>query len=72
MDISNEGLSQEDADWIEKFYSDLEIGFNSTGKVYTRPADYIQRALRIINAGNKRNTLLHQFEGKRGFYHEDN
>ncbi len=34
-----------DEEWIEKFYSDLESGLEN----YTRPADYKERAMRILN-----------------------
>lgn len=34
-----------DAEWIEMFYSDLETGLSN----YTRPADYIERAMRILH-----------------------
>lgn len=64
--------SQETLEWIEKFYSDFEAGYRGIGQTYTRPKDYIERALRVINESAKRSKLMNQFEGKRGFYHEDN
>ena len=59
-------------DFIEQWYSDIERGYTSLGKAYKRPDDYIERALRILNESKKRNRLLSQIEGKRGFYKEDN
>ena len=58
--------------FIEQWYGDIEKGYVALGKVYTRPADYIERALRIMNASTTRNRLLSQYEGKRGYYREDN
>lgn len=63
--------SKEDLLWIERFYSDFETGHTALGKVYIRPKNYIERAMKVINA-SKRNKLLHQFEGKKSFFHEDN
>lgn len=62
--------TQDDIDWIERFYGDIEAGYLSIGKTYKRPADYIERAMRIIKGS--RNPLKAQFEGKRRYYHEDN
>lgn len=55
-----------DLEWIEKFYTELELGFHGIGKNYVRPKDYIERALRFINKSAKRNLLMNQIEGKRG------
>ena len=38
-------ISKDDAEWIEKFYSDLEAGLSN----YTRPTDYIERAMRVLS-----------------------
>ncbi len=45
-----------DEEWIEYFYSDWE---RVTGE--TRPADYKERAYRVLNG--KRKTVQNQFEG---------
>ena len=47
-------MSNDLLEWIETFYKDLEVGFGN----YTRPTDYIERALRVLN-GN-RNTVKNQ------------
>jgi len=47
----------EDIEFIENLYKDLESGFRSLGKKYTRPDDYIDRALRIMNESRTRNRV---------------
>lgn len=64
--------NRDDVEFIEKWYSDIETGFKGLGKTYTRPADYVERALRIMNGSKGRSRLLHQVEGKKGAHHEDN
>lgn len=46
-------MTPEDLVFIEKFYADIEAGYTALGKTYTRPADYIERALRILTKGRK-------------------
>ena len=47
----------EDIEFIENLYRDLESGFKGVGKKYTRPDDYIDRALRIMNESRTRNRI---------------
>lgn len=63
--------SKEDLEWIEQFYSDIEAGHKGIGKVYVRPKDYIERALRVLNNSKERNRIANQFEGKKGVHNED-
>lgn len=56
-------MSDEDIEWAEQFYSDVEEMFKRIGKEYTRPVDYLERAYRILT-GN-RNTVKSNIEGKR-------
>lgn len=63
--------NEEDVEFIENWYNNIELGFKALGKVYKRPDDYIERALRIMNESAQRNRLCSQFEGKRGFFHEE-
>lgn len=63
---------QNSLDFIEQWYADIETGFLSCGKTYVRPADYIERALRVMNGSKRRSRMLNQFEGNRGHYNEDN
>ena len=35
-------------EFIEQFYADFEQGMASAGKKYVRPADYKERAMRVI------------------------
>lgn len=55
----------DDLEFIERFYADIEQGFKSIGKEYVRPADYIERAIRIMNNSTKRPKLLFQTEGRK-------
>jgi len=55
-------MKDDNAEWIEQFYNDLERGLDK----YKRPADYIERAERILN-GN-RNTVGNLAEGRTGGY----
>lgn len=64
--------NKKDIEFIEKWYGDIEAGFRAFGTDYTRPKDYIERALRIMNASKKKNRLLHQVEGKQNYFHEEN
>lgn len=57
-----------DMAFIEQWYAELERGLGN----YTRPADYIDRALRVMNASDTRNRMRNQREGKQGHYNEDN
>lgn len=50
-----------DEKWIEEFYSDLEAGLDN----YTRPADYMERAKRILNG--KRKPMLETKEGRKSY-----
>jgi len=43
-------MDKQTAEWIETFYSDIEKGMRHTNHEYTRPADYVERALRVLNA----------------------
>lgn len=63
--------SVEDIEFIEDWYADIEQGFKSMGKTYSRPDDYIERALRVMNSSKKRNRILNQYEGKKGAHHEN-
>ena len=47
----------EDLEFIENLYENLESGFRGIGKKYTRPDDYIDRALRIMNESRTRNRI---------------
>ena len=67
--MNQNNISQEDIDFIEKFYSDFEVGYNSIGKKYTRPSNYIERALKVLY-GNSRKPLSNQTEGKKGAINE--
>lgn len=49
----------EDINWIEKFFTDME-----KSDKYKRPADYIERGLRILSK-QRRNTVQNQYEGKK-------
>ena len=46
-----------DIEFIENLYKDLESGFKGIGKKYTRPDDYIDRALRIMKESRPRNRI---------------
>lgn len=63
------GVSEEDALWIEQFYIDFEKGQLSLGKEYTRPVDYIERALKVIYGNRK--VMKRQQEGLTGYFRED-
>lgn len=52
-----------DEEWIEKFYSDLESGLEN----YTRPADYKERAMRILNGKRYPYSVVYE-----GIQHETN
>lgn len=64
--------NKDDVEFIEQWYKDIETGYKAIGKDYKRPADYIDRAIRVMNESSKRGRITNQFEGKRGHYHEDN
>ncbi len=63
-------MTKDDAEWIEKFYNDFEAGYRALGRTYVRPVDYIERALRVLY-GSNRKKLGAQYEGKKGYFHED-
>jgi hypothetical protein len=46
-----------DDEWIERFYSDFEKVYTS----YKRPADYKERALKVLSG--QRKPVKHQHEG---------
>lgn len=60
-----EGLSDEDREWVEQFYTEWE---RTSG--YSRPVDYLDRALRVLRGDLKnRNTVkLYSYTGRR---HDD-
>ena len=41
-------MNRSDIDWIERFYSDFE---RASGR--KRPADYVERGLRVLNGKRK-------------------
>lgn len=43
-------MDNETEKWIERFYSDLE---RDKALKYKRPADYVERALRVLNGTRK-------------------
>ena len=47
--------NKSDMAFIERFYHDFEHGLAGVGKAYKRPADYIERALRVMNNSASRN-----------------
>jgi len=57
----------EDLEFIENLYENLESGFRGIGKKYTRPDDYIDRALRIMNESRTRNRhkLSQKYNGEK-------
>ena len=55
-------MKDDNAEWIEQFYNDLERGLDN----YKRPADYIERAERILKGTRK----PYQ-RGQEGHHHED-
>lgn len=61
----------DDREFIEMFYRDFEQGMANIGKKYVRPADYIERAMRILTG--IRNRCLFTHEGHtRSTPHENN
>jgi len=52
-------MDTNDIKWIELFYADVE----RRDKNYKRPADYLERGLRILYG--KRNKIQWNIEGKR-------
>ena len=57
-----------DEDFIEMFFADFEDGLQKCGKQYTRPADYLERGVRIING--IRNRTGNFSEGKTGAHYD--
>lgn len=59
-------ISDEDRQWIEQFYAEFEEGQRSLGKEYVRPADYIERALKVLYGEKK--LIKNQISGLRTYF----
>ena len=59
----------EDISFIGAWYEDVENGFKAIGKEYTRPSDWLDRAIRVLNT--PRGKMGNQAEGRKGYMHKE-